>query len=211
MAEKQKEALKEALLDVRRAYALLDSYQKRVLNTCKYIGDKFDMLFYQSDFSSGLPPKRADDPFSRDPKVFLPLFNVAFLFLSSKTLEQTDLTRANDWMLVVRVLADRDSAKEQSDDLKGWTESDSAIALYAFKSTEDKKRNWFWDLFGQVDWPTPAKLQVYDGMAMEGYGRLFSLDDLFDKDAIDKTVSAFFEEIKKKLRISVTIRDLDNA
>ena len=150
MAEKQKEQIREALLDVRRAYALLDAYQKRILNTCKYIGDKFGLLFYQTDFATGdLPPRRADDPFSRDSRAFLPLLNVVFLFLSPKALEQTELTRANDWLLVVRVLADRGAVKEQSD-LKGWTESDSAVWLYAFKSTEERKRSWFRDLY-EVD------------------------------------------------------------
>jgi hypothetical protein len=211
VAEKQTGSLKEALVDVRRAYALLDAYQKRVLNMCKYVGDKFDMQFYQTDFSTGLCPKRADNPFSRDPKVFLPLFNIAFLFLSTKRVEQTDLTKANEWMLAVRVLADTDEAKKKNDDLKEWTGTISAIGFYAFKSTEDKKRNWFWDLFCNVDWPTSGNVLPYPAMAAEGYGRLFPMDDLFDKNAINDAVSVFAEEIKKKLKVNATIRDLNNA
>lgn len=210
MAEKKKEQLKEALVDVRHAYALLDAYQKRILNTCKYIGDKFDLLFYQTDFATDdLPPKRADDPFSRDPRVFLPLFNVAFLFLSPR-IKESNLTKKNDWLLVVRILADREVVEEQSD-LKGWTESNSVIGLYAFKSTEDRQRNWFWDLYQQVDWPAPAKLQTYEGKATEGYGRLFPMEDLLDKDAIDRVVSDFAQEINRELRLSVTVLTLNNV
>ena len=132
---------------------------------------------------------------------------------TSDSMENTNVTRADDWMLVTRIVSDTrrlgfdipppvPSAPRTADD---FSSGDSVIGIYGFKSLETRTRNWFWNLY-QVDWPTVGETRTYEKEAVMAYGECFAMAELLDEQAINKTVGTMAEQFRKRLTIEVVIK-----
>ena len=207
--EEEVRMLETALTDVRKAYLLLHAYQKRLLDTCRSIGDRLGCDFYQTAYHGQRPPQAGTKPFQGFDWGMLPLYNFSLVFLPPNALADPNFTKANDWMLEVRVIADSTYIaldgewKKEPSRAKDPKDGKTSLILYAFQSTKDLKRNWYWDVYTKANWPVPLTPVRDDVKSTAIYAMAFEVSQLLNREAVDEAASKFATAIAENLGIKV--------
>jgi hypothetical protein len=207
--EEEIRMLEAALVDVRKAYLLLHAYQKRLLDTCRSIGDRLRCDFYQTVYHAGRAPASSSRPFQGFDWSMLPLYHFSLLFLPPSELADPNVTKANDWMFEVRIISDstyvalNGNWKKEPSWTKDPKDGKSSLVLYAFQSTADLKRNWYWDVYLKSKWPVPQTLVRDDGKSTAIYAMAFEISQFLDKEAVDEAVSKFATAMAENLGITM--------
>ncbi|MEY9770199.1 hypothetical protein [Sinorhizobium fredii] len=191
-------ALSAALADVRRAYRLIWDFQRRCLDTMKFVAQQFpEREFYQwASNGSNQPPPNRSDPTRTWAWDFLPLYNCSFLYTGPG--QDRWHPKIGDWLLEVRLLADtewdvRDERIEPDPAEFGPVgESDTTLSIFVWKCTSEvpDNLNWLRHIWGQASWPADVEDGDEEGVVYmrEGYLEACQLDislaELTTKDAI---------------------------
>lgn len=208
-------ALSVALGDVRHAYRLLWSFQKRCLDTMKFIAQEFpDRQFYQwtNNVVNSTPPGRSD-PTLNWAWDFLPLHNCSLLY--TRTGGERHRPNVGDWLLEIRLIVD--TGWEMPDerlepDPSRFAPVDTAettLSVMAWKCVEEvpAKANWLHDVWGQGQWPSDEGDVDESGTAYLADGQLevcqidISLAELTTKDAIQSFCDRTKREFSRRLEI----------
>lgn len=190
--------LSDALRDVRQAYRLLWSYQRRILDLARVVLAAFpEHEFYAWRPRIGDPPPQlTGNPLQRWAWDFLPLAEACFLFLPGGA--DRNAPKAGEWMVELRVRADdghEDYAETGEFDpalfipAEGTT---SSLWLYLWLCDEGVSRNWFNWVWQNAGWP------VVDDVPMQHpkgpfriVGRKVDLATLPDRAAVEAMVTDF--------------------
>lgn len=154
-------ALSASLIDVRHAYRLLWDFQRRCLDTLKYVSQQFpERQFYQweNNVVDAVPAARTD-PMDSLAWSFLPFYNMSVLYTRGG--DGRAHPKVGDWLLEVRIVADTgwdlvDERVEPDPSRFISVESaESKLSIFAFKcvSDVDPKNNWFHHVWRNASWP----------------------------------------------------------
>jgi hypothetical protein len=196
--------LSNALKEVRLAYRVVWAFQRKILDLCATISDKFDREFYywypiETDMT---PMGRKDPTNDRWAWDFLPLYYFSILYLGPGN--ETYIPRAGDWMLEISIRAD------DSVDLSGNTEPNPAkfdspekgsskLTLYGWFCTRTKNGNWVDDVWDKLDWPKNENILVHHKESgIKVVGKSFGLTDLISPEAVSSVVNQFKELLRNQ-------------
>ncbi|TCN30217.1 hypothetical protein [Sinorhizobium americanum] len=154
-------SLSASLVDVRHAYRLLWDFQRRVLDTLKFVAQQFpEREFYQwqNNAVDAVPPARSD-PTDYWAWSFLPLYHASVLY--SRGGEGRAHPKIGDWLLEVRIMADtgwdfHDNRIEPDPSrFTGVDDAESKLSIMVFKCIDEvsDKENWFHHVWGKATWP----------------------------------------------------------
>ncbi len=155
-------ALSASLADVRHAYRLLWDFQRRCLDTLKYVAQQFpERQFYQwgNNVVDAVPPARSD-PTNFFAWSFLPFYNMSALY--TRAGDGRAHPKVGDWLLEVRIVADTgwgfDDERLEPDPstFVAVDSADSKLTIFAFKcvsNIDDPNSNWFHHVWRNASWP----------------------------------------------------------
>lgn len=200
--------LTDALADVRKAYRLIWSYQRRMMDLIQVIADDFQELqFYAwSPLHTRRPTQLTSNPLKgKWAWDMLPFYKVSFLY-KPEAASPNDLAEG-DWLLEIHLDSDTAGfeAHRGEPDAANFPDADtsrSTLSLVAWQCTEATKANWANGVWKYGSWP------AVDGVAeqLTDYPvrviRLTTaLEDLHDKAALRSSIDGFKALIKSQLNI----------
>ncbi|MDI9849517.1 hypothetical protein QM467_15785 [Rhodoblastus sp. 17X3] len=197
-----------ALLDVRRAYRLLWSYQRRMLDMMCVIADAFEEHeFYVWEPSYFEPPcKRTRDPSKHWAWDMLPMVNMAYLCLPEGA--DRNHPKKGQWMLEILLTSDSGfelSETENEPDSKTFAPAENAestLTLLAWQCTADTDLNWHAKMWAAHDYPEGDDvLTDLDEMPFRVLSKTFELSTLADRNAVRAAVAQFQALVDEKMGI----------
>jgi len=202
--------LKEALIDVRKAYRLLSLYQRRVLDLVKETGSMFDLDFYGwSPVHFGRIGKLGTDPTGKWAWDLIPLYCASFLYVQPSYNRRH--RRQGEWMLEIGVNSDdgfdpssKKNLEPNVSDFRPAEECKSWFGLYCwFSTTTVKESDWLqlWDFNSDIEPPGDGKINVDTKRQLKITGKEYDLHTLRDKESLIQVVSDFKEHIKNAFNI----------
>jgi hypothetical protein len=192
--------LKNALCEVRKAYRLIATYQRRILDITRIIQNTLGLKPYCYDHNYYNIRGRAfpTDRWSID---FLPLYNgMSILFLNEGA--DSNHPKVDDIMLDVRFENDtgfeRSSTKEpRPEEFETSVEdSESKLCLYAFGVTEDMPNTNFYNIiWHQMEYAGNEQYEEYE--KFWNLGKSYDLSILPDEDSIKEMLEDFRALLKE--------------
>lgn len=205
-----KEALRSALGDVRRAYRLLWCYQDRLFDIIGTIAGEFERLkFYQWHPNSAARIDGGTDPRTRSPWFAFPMMNVSYLYRSG---DDPNQAKPGDWLLEIRVVSDsgfddltHSPYEADPDDFAGIEATSSRIDLNVFLFKEEFKGNLLRDVWNNLDWPaTDGEISEPSTHPLRTIGTTLDIADLGDKDAVVAATRTFKATAATALGVELT-------
>lgn len=201
--------LAAALVDVRRAYRLLWSYQRRVLDTIGLIAGEFDTLSFATwqptDFFP--PAKRSVNPGDHWAADLLPLMGADFFYLPQG--HDRSLAQKGQWMLAINVTSDSGYQIEEPEPDPGDFEAaemcESALSIYIVKSLAERPVRWVEDLWDEMEWPEayPASIPLMPS-GLRAFGMKYDLAEFGRSDDLLTAVADFKMRAAADLGIQLT-------
>lgn len=202
-----------ALLDVRKAYRLIHSYQEMALDLCETIVEhlkrelKCTLRFYHwSPSWADSPPKANSDPTARKSIWdFTPLYDFCVLYLPETA--DYENHKPGDWMLVIRVLADSgyDTAAGPGDprDFADPASCDALLRSYVYFCDKAFTANWCWDVYHASDFPPPSgevsplRSESRARSEIRALGMQYPLVQLSDPEGVRDRVDDYIGRLRK--------------
>ena len=182
--------LKGALVDVRKSYRLLWSYQRRVFDIIGLIASEMgqDFYYWQVLHSDG-PVRSGTNPLKKWAWDMLPMVQASYLFLPSGA--DPNSPRRGEWMLEISVLSDsgfdepKGGAEPDASDFPDAAECASTMSLFAWYCKEDCDVNWFNMVWNRMEWPkSDEEVIESDSPPIRVVRKNFNLEMLGNKDAV---------------------------
>ncbi|MBB3020417.1 hypothetical protein FHR70_003498 [Microvirga lupini] len=200
--------LSTALTDVRRAYRLLWSYQRRALDIIRLIADGFDghEFYLWEPVNNDRPVGRLKDPTTRWAWDMLPMGKMTYLCLPQGA--ERNHPKAGEWMLEITLDSDTgfsDPETGEEPDPQDFTDvakSVSKIRLVAWQCTSSADLNWYEDVWNSTDWPDQdGELVEHSDPPFRALSKEYDLKHLADKSAVNNAVTEFKALLKAKMGI----------
>lgn len=202
--------LKDALLNVRMAYALLEDYQQRVVELMDFVRGELGVVHYSHRFHNGMP-RYLDHIYSENDagSLFLPFMDISFLWLNSGSKDKNDAVwnhQPGDLLIDARVCGNNANiwpnfAKGSPED--GKTE----LRLYVLQCITSvvNKCNWYNDVWWYIEPDEYNKFnELIDCRRHEGkyqmYAEFFDLASLSDEKVVRDAMSGFKQNVMKAFR-----------
>jgi len=202
-------ALSAALADVRKAYRLLWSYQRRLLDTIGLIAGEFPGVSFASwqpmDFYP--PARKSVNPADYWASDLLPLMGADFFYLRHGN--DRSMAQRGEWMLVINVTSDSgyevESPEPDPARFEPAEECESSLELYIVKSTGDVPVRWTDGLWDRMEWPDdfPASI-LMESPALRAFGMKFDIAELGTSDAVIAAVANFKASAAADLQLDFT-------
>ncbi|MDR7221298.1 hypothetical protein [Aminobacter aminovorans] len=207
------QTLASALVDVRKAYRLLWSYQRRVYDILQLITDEFgDMSFYYwQTMHAGRPCNSGTNPLNRWTWDMLPMMQTSYLFLPN-TVDRNE-TRPGQWMLEVYLSSDdgfsRTAGSGEPDPMhfEDAANSASSITMYAWLCCEPSNLNWFtgvWSGVPKAQRPEDSQVCASQNPPFKIFAKRFDLADFPDKTSVTMAVMQFRTQASEALGTTIT-------
>jgi hypothetical protein len=202
--------LSNALADVRNAYRLLWSYQKRIFDIIRLMVDEFEDMdfYYWQIMHAARPCNWGTDPFGRWAWDMLPMVKASYLYLPSNV--DRNLTRPGQWMLEFSLESDtgfedpEDGTEPDVGGFKPSSECASLLKMYAWYCTGAAKLNWFGGVWQQIAWPeTDGELVESADPPFRLVRKTFDISDLPDKEAVRSAALEFKVVASKALGVAL--------
>lgn len=199
--------LDHAMTDVRRAYRLIWSYQRRAMHLVQLMGDQFsEMSFFLWSNNRCENPPRADvNPMRGWAWDMLPLYGASFLYLPHGA-DRTN-PRKGDWMLDICILADTGFQYDVDDnepDQSSFVEpllARSELCLIAWQCTADISTSWR-SIWKNNDWPDGNEVPLeHPDASIRVMKKTFDLAKIPDEHAVKKSAFEFKEAVAKHFGI----------
>ena len=202
--------LKEALIDLRKAYRFIWLYQRRILDLVKETASMFDLDFYGwSPIHFERIGKLGTDPTGKWAWDLIPLYCASFLYVQPSYNHRHRMQ--GEWMLEIGVNSDdgydpssRKNVEPNVSDFPPPEECNSLFGLYCWFSTKTVEGNdWFqlWDWNSDIEPPRDGKIIEYKNLQLKITGMEYDLHALKDKESLIQVVSDFKKHIKKAFDI----------
>jgi hypothetical protein len=190
--------LDAALTDVRRAYRLLSSYQRRLLGLIRTFAEAFDSHeFYYWTPLLGLSPARGSDPSATSSASWrmLPMSWASFLYLPQSA--DRNHPRAGEWMLEIALRSDTGisasgSEEPEASDFPDAAQCSSDVSLVAWQCTAPVDANWLNGIWSAIDWPKEDEKIVESAEPpFRLIKKTFKLTTILGKDDVDRAAVEF--------------------
>jgi len=200
-------ALASALVDVRRAYRLLWSYQRRVLDTIALVAGEFGSLSFATwqPMHFFPPARRSVNPAEHWAADLLPMMGAEFFYLPQG--RDRSLAQAGQWMLAINVMSDSGYEVEEPEPDPGSfaaaEECESALSLYIVKSMAERPVRWVEDLWDEMEWPEtfPASVPIMPS-GLRAFGMKYDLAEFGRSADVLAAVADFKARAAADLEIS---------
>ncbi len=198
-----------ALTDVRRAYRLTWSYQRRIFDMIQLIAAKFPQhQFHTWEALDREPPvKRGTNPLRKWAWDLLPMYRISFFFLPLGADESRP--KLGEWMLEVKIITDTgwdaysDRGEPDAARFEDVTTSASLLTLYAWHCTADSHIKYM-DLWRKHEWPEEDKMPTqHPDVNFQVVQQTFNLSFLPDEASVEEAVRDFKLTMLESLNISV--------
>lgn len=197
--------LKSALIEVRKAYALLENYQQRVIELVDFVREELGARHNSQQYYAG-NPGQLDGIYSdsNSGRKFLPLLDMSFLWLSSES-EANDLRghQIGDLLIDARVCSNTENSWpnfEGGSSENGNTE----LRLYVLQCITPVSigHRWYKDVWEYI--PYDQFKTLIDCPKNEGkyqmYAESFDLAELGDERAVRDAMSGFKKRVMEAFR-----------
>lgn len=216
--EKMSDQLKKALLNVRKAYALLEDYQQRVVELMDFVRGELGAIRYNYRSHSGLG-KYFDNIYSENDagRLFLPFMDVSFLWLNGGGKDKHGDAynhQPGDLLIDARVCSNtancwpsfkRNLQKEEESRLP--QQGSSELRLYVLQriTAASDKYNWRDDVWWYIEPDEYNKFnELINCRRHEGkyqmYAESFDLENLGDEKAVRDVMNGFKQRVMKAFR-----------
>lgn len=148
----------EILVDVRKSYRLLYSYQDIVLDLSGEVASYFEnsQFFSWCPMASSMPsPNRGQEPYDKNRWRFLPLYSFSTLFTFETNEEPYHFAKPYSLMLEANICSD--CAFEETTDpeqMNAPEDSSSTFSIYMWQLVGGENQHWFNDIWWYYDWPS---------------------------------------------------------
>lgn len=204
--------LATALVDVRRAYRLLWSYQRRVLDSIALIAGQFESRTFATwqpmDFyRPATPSVNPGDHWAAD---LLPMMGADFFYLPQG--RDRSLALPGQWMLAINITSDSgytiDDPEPDPGSFQSAEDCESVLLLYIVKSMADRPVRWVEDLWDPMEWPEtyPASVPLQPS-GLRAFGMQYDLAALGTSEDIRAAVIDFKAQAAADLDIRFDDRD----
>lgn len=186
--------LKDALIEVRKAYRLVAVYQRRILDMAKTIQKSFDYKSYHYESSHYNVRGRAvpTDRWSLD---MLPLYQgLCLLYLPQKA--DSNFTKNDEWMLEIRFDNDTGfimsgSSEPNPTSFKSPEKCESRLWLCAFGTFRDESNtNWLNDVYNETHYSDNEKNEWHNEKTYS-IGKNYDLSAIADEPALNVVICDF--------------------
>ncbi len=200
--------MKSALADVRRAYRLVWSYQRRVLDIVALIAGEFDEheFYVWETYPRDRPAGRIKDPTGKWAWDLVPLHKASFLYLPPEADRNRPIS--GQWMLEIAVETDDGFEDPETGDEPDAAEFDDAascsstVTLYAWLCIASCERNWLNGVWRHGEWPEEDGVPVEHAIPpVKIVGRSFDLAEVEDEAAVRRAVETFKTTLSSTLSI----------
>ncbi len=202
------EEMKSALADVRRAYRLIWSYQRRILDIVALVAGEFEEheFYGWETYPRDRPCGRWKDPTGKWAWDLLPLHQASFLYLPPDA--DRNRPAAGQWMLEIVVKADdgfedpETGDEPDASDFTDATSTSSKISMYGWLCTASCERHWLNGVWHHGEWPDEDGAPVeHSTPPFKIVGQSFDLAELADESAVKDAVAKFKETLGTTLGI----------
>lgn len=209
--------LEEALLNVRKAYALLEDYQQRVIELMDFVRKELGAVHYFHRFHGDMS-RSLNGIYSRNDagRSFLPLLDISFLWLNAENRADAYCNhQPGDLLIDARVCSNTPNcwpnfAKGSPED--GNTE----LRLYVLQciTPVSDKYNWFYNVWDNIE---AEEYDKFHGMINcrrhEGkyqmYAESFDLANLGDEKAVRDAMGGFKQNVMEAFRAKCPVNRFD--
>ncbi len=194
-----KERIREALEDVRKAYRLLYLYQARILTAVREFADLAGYEFFRflpAGMDKGIQP--GSDPLEADDWLFLPLLDASILYLPAGIDPQAQ--DPAHWMLEVRLHSDslRPHRPKRLTRIP-WAANpagESLLVTYAHRPGESRQA-WWTDLWYRSKWPESDDTPWMDADGRKVVRMTHRVEDLLDETGVSAAMTTFLEHLAR--------------
>jgi hypothetical protein len=188
--------LGKALAEVRSAYRLLWSYQKRIFDIIRLIADEFGATQF-SEWSvdhASRPCRSFTDPGPYWAWDMLPMMNSSYFYVPDSVDEKHP--RRGDWGIEVYLISDTgfEESTDQLDpdpmEFKSVDECASRLGIFVWKYQRDSSQRFRWEEWEETDYPEKkGEMAVSPDGTLHGIGWEIDIADLPDANAVKAVVS----------------------
>ncbi|RJF83323.1 hypothetical protein D3877_01095 [Azospirillum cavernae] len=191
------QSLPDALADVRRAYRLLWSYQKRVLNIVAMIREQLGFVPHHIEYQFSRPGQRMESP-----ETWM-WDALPFSLIGFDATNQGDPKAIGARLLYIEVVSDTGLMIEKDRGGGDWEpnplvfspleESRSELLLYLVENRRNRRGDVSWrnNIMPEVEWPLADGGHDYKTAGVRTYGERIDLVELGDPVALSNRVELF--------------------
>lgn len=196
--------LEEALLDVRKAYRLIEDFQRRLITALEFMRNELKLKHYHQHFRNKVPRVMNGIASNEDSGMrFLPLNDMSvFWYKHSGQDAPWDYHHNGDFM--VEVCLSPDYGNGHHDNVCSIPEESKSIlyiCVIACKSDSSERQNWF-DLWECIDYPNVnevKELEDYPGFSV--CCEEIDMINLKNKETFTLCLDGFRQRMSEKLGI----------
>ena len=209
--------LENTLLNVRKAYALLEDYQQRVIELIDFVRKELGAVHYfhrfHGDMSRGLNGIYSRNDAGRS---FLPLLDMSFLWLNAENRADAYCNhQPGDLLIDARVCSN--TANSWPDFADGLPDSgNTELRLYVLQciTPVSDKYNWFYNVWDNIEPEDYDKFkELINCRRHEGkcqmYADSFDLVELGDEKAVRDSMSEFKRRVMEAFRPKCSVNRFD--
>lgn len=204
--------LRQALIDVRKAYRLIWLYQRRAVDIIKLINKAFGHKFYvwETEDSIGkMPGQKTTDPFGDNKWIWstLPLYRMSLLYLPPSLEPNRQIM--GEWMCEIFVETDTGFSENEDEtepapaNFTPADESNTFLRLYAWYCTQDGTLNWFDGIWNEMDGPEQDDevTAEHPNVPIKILRKSFELSKLNDEPSVERAIGEFKSALSQHFEV----------
>jgi hypothetical protein len=204
--------IKEALIDVRKAYRLVYLYQKSIISTIDRFSEEFSSVFYYwTPNEYGTPPIRTTDLTKKWTWDLLPFYHASILYLfdnkindnvSGKKSKKVNDISAKSWILSFQLMTDTAFEIENGEpnpknfDNAGSELSRSVLIVSLFYFNNDLEGESYINFWEKLEYPDDEYIEYDNYQGVFCVKKEFFLEELETEEMIMSAVSMFKKMLK---------------
>lgn len=200
--------LQDALLDVRKAYRLLDEYQQRMFELLGYIRERLGAKAYYYEYVYPLP-QGLDGLEKRDNsgRRYLPFYDLSAIWLKNNGQKDPwDNHLPGDLMFGAWIRSDTGFDKysgQFSSEPVEQTRSELVLSVVVCDTPAAEPRNWYGTVWHSIGYPKDGEVNAADLPGYRCFAKAIPLEQLADKVAIEAALDEWCMLASKQLDMHI--------
>lgn len=201
--------LKDALLDVRKAYRLLADYQQRMFELLGYIREQLGATAYHHQYVYPLP-QGLDGLEKRDNsgRRYLPFYGLSAIWLKNSGQEaHWDNHQPGDLMFGAWIRSDTGFDQHSglfSPESVEQTSSELVLSVVVCDVPAAQPCNWYGTVWQGIDYPEDGEVNATDLPGYRCFAKAIALEQLADKAAVEAALEDWRTLASRRLDLPVS-------
>lgn len=197
-------ALQDALLDVRRAYRLIEDFQRRLISALEFMRSELNVDYYYQYAPNSVPRSLTGAMGENSGRRYLP-FNDLSVFWLKHSGQDDPFNHPCYGDFMIDVWLRNDSGNGQREEEYALPENSRSLLLIhviSCKAHDAGKQNWY-NLWQNIDYPASNDVEAiekFSGFFI--YREELDMVNLIDKETFSACIDGFRQRVSDKMGIS---------